>query len=228
MNKYNMLHLYRILICLILSTQLSAAPLTTQFIDIPNMRQSECLQQATTVLQNLNFLEIKTVDNSTVFAQDPPYYAAILCHAEKETVYISIAGKRADKSTQFMQTIHKYFKHAVIETNLCALSESGWQACDGKLVKLAGIVPAPHQILPAPMLNMPAFTSTQVDMPNLIQSYLNVGKRQIILLSSQPISCVAGLEVVGRLESVALGGAPRTQNSYEGWAIYVDSALCLQ
>jgi len=151
---------YRILLSLFIlsSMELSASPLTTQLINIPNMRQSECLKQAQAALQSLQFLEIKTVDNLTVFAQDPPYYAAILCHAEKETVYVTISGKRALKSNQFMQQINNHFNHIVTQSNLCQLTLKNWEACDDKTVQLRGYIPAPHQILPAPMLNFPAMS----------------------------------------------------------------------
>lgn len=224
--------LHRILLSslLLLSIDLLASPLTTQLIDIPNMRQSECLQHSQVALQNLHFLDIKTVDNTTLFAQDPPYYAAILCHAEKESVYITISGKQASKSQQFMQQIYTYFHHIVLQNNLCQLTPNNWESCDNQTVKLLGYVPAPHQIRPAPILSIPNLpTIQQADTPQaLLQSYMNVGEKQIILLSTQPIACVTGLEVIGRLESVALGGAPRTKSSYQGWSLYVDSVQCLQ
>jgi len=63
----------------------------------------------------------------------------------------------------------------------------------------------------------------QIDAPQTsVQSYMNVGERQVILLSPQTISCLASLEVVD------LGGAARTQNSYKGWSLFVDSVQCLQ
>ncbi|WP_353569909.1 hypothetical protein [Candidatus Albibeggiatoa sp. nov. BB20] len=223
---------YRMLVSLFIlfSMQLSASPLTTQLIDIPNMRQSECLKQGQAALQALQFLDIKTVDNTTVFAQDPPYYAAILCHAEKETVYVTVSGKQTAKNRQFMQQINNHFSQIVTQSNLCSLTPKSWDVCDDKTVKLRGYIPAPHQILPAPMLNFPLMPNMQqTDAPQAsIQSYMNVGEQQVILLSSQTIPCLTGLEVIGRLDSVALGGAARTPNSYKGWSLYVDSIKCLQ
>jgi hypothetical protein len=212
------------------SVELFASPLTTQLIDIPNMRQSECLQHGQTVLKSLQFLDIETVDNSTILAQDPPYYAAILCHAEKESVYITISGKQVTQRHLFMQKIMGHFNHSVIQSNLCQLSPTDWDDCDDKTVKLHGYIPAPHQILPAPMLNTPIFqTMQQLEIPQYsLQSYMNVAERQVILLSSQAIPCLTGLEVIGRLKSVALGGAPQTPSSYKGWSLYVDSFQCLQ
>jgi hypothetical protein len=194
------------------------------------MRQSECLKHGEMVLKNLQFLEIKTVENKTIFAQDPPYYAAILCHAEKETVYITISGKQAVKSNHLLQQIYAYFQHVVIQNNLCPLTSQNWQDCDDKTVKLQGYVPAPHQILQAPMLTMPNLsTMQQADASSsLLQNYMNVGNRQIILLSPQPITCLSGLEVIGRLQAIDLGGKPNTKSSYKGWAVYVDSVQCLQ
>lgn len=208
---------------------LSASPLAVQMIDIDNMRQSECLSHGQSVFQTLHFLDVKTVDNTTVFAQDPPYYAAILCHAEKGTVYLSISGKQATKTNQFVQHIDHYFKQAVIQSSLCQLNADNWEACDNQRVQLKGYVPAPHQILPAPMLNAPFMPSMQQETDNTttIQSYMNVANRQVILLSNQPIPCLTGLQVIGTLSSVALGGAPKTPNSYKGWSVQVDQYFCL-
>jgi len=98
------------------------------------------------------------------------------------------------------------------------------------MVKTKGSRPQPQEIMQHPMLDGP-----QLPVPNAdgnvtpvrtVQSYLNVGQRQVILLSDTPIECDNDIIIIGTLEKVSLGGPPRTKGSYEGWSIRVSEHLC--
>ena len=115
----------------------------------------------------------------------------------------------------------------------CVLDQTqpaSWSKCDGKMVKMTGSRPQPVEIMQHPMLDGPQLLVADEDdnltLVSTVQSYLNVGDRQIILLSKYPIECHGEITVVGTLESVSLGGPPRTKGSYKGWSIHVSEDIC--
>ena len=116
----------------------------------------------------------------------------------------------------------------------CVLDKTepaSWSNCDGKMVKITGSRPPPREIMQHPMLDGPRLLVLDEDdnltLAGTMQSYLNVGDRQIILLSKAPIECEDEITVIGTLESVSLGGPPRTKGSYKGWSIHVSEDSCL-
>ena len=114
----------------------------------------------------------------------------------------------------------------------CPLTETesaSWLNCDGKQAKVSGTQPSPLEIMQHPMMNGPRFSTDAAGNPIFTrteQSYLNVGKRQIILVSDTVIECQNEIEVTGILERISLGGSLGTKESYKGWFIRVSKYEC--
>jgi len=110
--------------------------------------------------------------------------------------------------------------------------------CDGAQVRLFGAVPdggAPamppmimqHPVLTTPALDGPIPGKNEAEpRPDSHQSYLNIGGRQVILLSAGPLACDPPRWVEGRLESIDFGGPRDTKLGYRGWAIHVTDHAC--
>lgn len=120
-----------------------------------------------------------------------------------------------------------------VSENYCTINEAvsdSWLDCDDKLVRIKGSLTPPQEIMQHPMLDMPLLPSPNMDensVPKrILQTYMNVGNRQIILLSDTNIDCIGDLEVIGMLEKVSLGGPAGTKSSYEGWSVRVDEYQC--
>lgn len=236
-----------------------ADPLDTHFMDIQHIRQSECLKMANRTFSELGFLNVTTVQNITVFANDPPYYGAILCYAENGAAFFVISGPHTEQRNQLINHVYQTFsKHSHAEKGISLLSTENysmqeglqnhprfsgftqtfcqlgnineWARCHGRLVKLKGFLTPLPQVLPAPVLplaldfqpNIPGFSTSQ----RIIQSYLTVADRQVILLSPTPIQCPGNLEVEGQLQEVSVK-QNFDQFSYHGWAVYVKQYHCL-
>lgn len=103
------------------------------------------------------------------------------------------------------------------------VSSAEWFKCANKQVQITGT--PPNMIMQHPMLNMPSFSAKT--KPTL-QSYLNVGSKQIILLSKTRINCFAKMEVFGQLRRISLGGRQGTKNSYKGWSLRVYKYRCFE
>lgn len=88
----------------------------------------------------------------------------------------------------------------------------GWQACDGKRVRLEGR--APQMIMQHPMMDFGPPGQERH------QSYLDVeGGAQVIVISEAKNTCEGAMIVTGTLRSIDLGGQPGTKESYRGWQV---------
>ncbi|MDM8557432.1 hypothetical protein [Candidatus Parabeggiatoa sp. HSG14] len=121
----------------------------------------------------------------------------------------------------------------VEDSNYCTVDNTNpasWLNCDGKRIHLNGHLTPPQEIMQHPVLShsqlFPSGLGGKLNIKRTLQNYMNVGKRQIILLSDTLIECVDEMEVKGMLEKVSLGGEPGTKNSYEGWSIRVFDYHC--
>lgn len=102
-------------------------------------------------------------------------------------------------------------------SEFCAAKTSApetWAPCSGKMVRFVGT--APEVILGHPIAGG---SDTK-------QSYLEVGKRQIVVSSAQVAECSGSRVVTGILNKVDLGGAAGTRSSYQGWSITEAAITC--
>ncbi len=97
--------------------------------------------------------------------------------------------------------------------------DASWKACDGRLTKLEGQATPPERVTNHPMLTGPA------GMPGARthQGYVDVGDRQLIVLSAKPLECKGALTLTGALRSVEMSKGPHT---YRGWSIDADAVTC--
>jgi len=100
---------------------------------------------------------------------------------------------------------------------LCHFGTKG-PSCVGETVQLTGTVP--EIIYSHPMLSSP-------EGVNSVQSYVNIGDRQLIVLSSQAISCSSSIEVTGILREIDMGGEEGTRGSYSNFYIEQSIIRCL-
>lgn len=103
------------------------------------------------------------------------------------------------------------------DSSLCAAKTSApqtWATCNGKMVRFIGTVP--EVILGHPTAGG----------PDTKQSYLEVGKRQIVVSSTAASACSGSRVVTGILNKVDLGGAAGTRSSYQGWSITEATITC--
>jgi hypothetical protein len=106
---------------------------------------------------------------------------------------------------------------AAVDPSLCVpASYQEWSTCEGKRVQVDGR--NPEMVNQHPMVNG----------PETEQGYLDVdGGGQVVIVSSEAVSCQGAMRVVGTLRDIGLGGAPGTKESYEGWAIEDATVTCL-
>jgi hypothetical protein len=103
------------------------------------------------------------------------------------------------------------------DSNLCAAKTSTpetWATCEGKIVRFIGT--GPGIILAHP----------NAGGADTKQSYLEVGKRQIVVSSPAAPACSGSRVVTGILNKVDLGGAAGTRSSYQGWSITEATITC--
>lgn len=105
---------------------------------------------------------------------------------------------------------------AEVDPSLCVpASYEQWATCEGKRVQVDGR--NPEMVNQHPMMNG----------PDTEQGYLDVeGGGQIVIVSSEPVSCKGAMRVVGTLRGIDLGGAPGTKESYQGWMIEGATVTC--
>lgn len=96
---------------------------------------------------------------------------------------------------------------------------AAWKACDGQRTTLAATMTPPGRVTNHPMLTGPA------GMPGARshQGYVEVGDRQVIVLSAKPLECKGPLTLTGTLRSIEMPKGPHT---YRGWSIDADSVTC--
>jgi hypothetical protein len=113
---------------------------------------------------------------------------------------------------------------------LCIIEEinKDWEQCLDKSVKLQGIHVAPEKVMQHPIMIMQIPQRTEDgSKPRQRQDYLEVGGRQIILLTPVEIPCEDKMEVTGMLKKIALGGKKGTKNEYENWLVEVTDFQCI-
>ena len=104
---------------------------------------------------------------------------------------------------------------------LCEVTADSWEACKDKKVRLEGgnppRGPSQHPIMTGPSLEGPAKEH---------QGYLQVGDRQVVVLSAKPMACGGQMVVTGTLEYFELGGEPGTKGSYANWVVRGAEITC--
>lgn len=138
----------------------------------------------------------------------------------------------ADGWNQVWEPILKWQSTPKTPPALCVIEEvakmASWQRCKDKWITVTGIHTPAYQVMQHPILITPAPIDLPDQKPSFqFQDYMNIGSRQVILLSQQAISCLGEMEVKGKLQQVALGGEKGTKNEYENWVIEVDEYRCL-
>jgi hypothetical protein len=105
---------------------------------------------------------------------------------------------------------------AAVDPSLCVpASYEQWTTCEGKRVQVDGR--NPEMVGQHPMMNG----------PDTEQGYLDVeGGGQIVIVSSEPVTCKGAMRVVGTLRGNDLGGEPGTKESYQGWVIEGATVTC--
>lgn len=105
---------------------------------------------------------------------------------------------------------------AAVDSSLCMpASYEQWSTCEGQRVQVDGR--NPEMVHQHPMMNG----------PETEQGYLDVeGGRQVVIVSSEPVSCKGAMRVVGTLRGIDLGGEPGTKESYAGWVIEDATVTC--
>ncbi|NJK31405.1 MAG: hypothetical protein HC927_02720, partial [Deltaproteobacteria bacterium] len=107
--------------------------------------------------------------------------------------------------------------------DLCTLGAyAEWSKCEGQRVRIEGR--AAEHVMQHPMLEQPEGLSP--DGRNTHQGYMDTDDAQIIVLTSAPFDCAAGMRVVGTLRGIELGGEPGTKGSYGGWAVEDAEVTC--
>jgi hypothetical protein len=121
----------------------------------------------------------------------------------------------------------------VEDNNYCAVNNTNltsWLNCNGKRIHINGHLTPPQEIMQHPVLDnlqlSPSGFGGKLNIKRTMQNYMNVGQRQIILISDTSIECIDEMEVKGMLENVSLGGEPGTKSSYKGWSIRVSDYHC--
>jgi hypothetical protein len=92
------------------------------------------------------------------------------------------------------------------------------QECIGKYVQVKGLIP--EMIHSHPILSSPSGIDA-------IQSYLDIGEQQIIILSQATWDCSGDVEVTGILKEVDMGGSEGTRGSYRNNYIVQSTIRCL-
>lgn len=222
-----------ITLCLTISPSF-ANPINTSVIEV-DMDAEECLSAARDTLESIDFKSITTIDN-VVQGNDKKkrYFATIQCETDKDVVFFAVSGPDKKKRAELMQSLFEEEEekesattHETAKAGDCVIqadsTEKQWQQCDGQLITMLGKVP--RIVMQHPMLafdlELPGSNSSRT-----MQSYMDVGDHQIILLTKTEMTCQGELQVKGSLEQIDLGGKKGTKESYQGWAVHVDKFMC--
>jgi hypothetical protein len=105
-------------------------------------------------------------------------------------------------------------------SGVCAPS-GDWQGCVDQVSRVVGTKAKLVQQHPS---------SGALPLPGskpLVDDYLDVDGRQIVVVLEKVIDCPGRVEVVGRLVAVGLGGPAGTKSSYSGFRLEQATARCL-
>lgn len=221
-----------ITLCLTISPSF-ANPIDTSVIEV-DMDAEECLSAARDTLESIDFKSITTTDN-VVQGNDKKkrYFATIQCETDKDVVFFAVSGPDKKKRAELMQSLFEEDESSANTNNQttkvgdCVIKADStdklWQQCDGQSATILGKVP--RMVMQHPMLafdlELPGNNSSRT-----MQSYMDVGGHQIILLTKTEMTCQGELQVKGSLEQIDLGGKKGTKESYQGWAVHVDEFMC--
>ncbi|MCA9561296.1 MAG: hypothetical protein KC583_22255, partial [Myxococcales bacterium] len=97
--------------------------------------------------------------------------------------------------------------------------DASWKACDGRRTTLVGHVTPPERVTNHPVHSTPP----GVPGARPHQGYVDVGDRQVVVVTAQPIACKGPLSVSGHLRSVEVPKGPHT---YRGWVMHADTVTC--
>jgi hypothetical protein len=112
----------------------------------------------------------------------------------------------------------------VIET---VKSAEAWEHCLDKTVQLQGTHASPAKIMQHPVMVMQ--TPQQTDSESRqYQDYLEIGGRQIILITQAEIPCENAMEVSGLLKKIDLGGQKGTKGEYKNFVVEVSDFQCIK
>ena len=89
-----------------------------------------------------------------------------------------------------------------------------WGSCEGQAVTSTGS--RPQMEMQTPMVNG----------PDEHQTIVEIGGAQVIVLSKDAPTCTGAMAISGTVHKVALGGAPGTPESYEGWSLTGATITC--
>lgn len=103
------------------------------------------------------------------------------------------------------------------QTESCDLSQ-GWDGCLGKTIRVTGTTPT--MIYSHPILSSPSGIDS-------VQSYIDVGEKQLIVLSEETWECHENVSLSGVLKEIHLGGPEGTRGSYRNFYISQSSVQCI-
>lgn len=105
-------------------------------------------------------------------------------------------------------------------SDVCAPS-GDWESCVNKVARIVGTKAT--NVMQHP-------SSGSLPMPGakpVVEDYVDVDGRQVVVALEKAISCPGKVEIVGLLVAVRLGGAPGTKGSYSGFRFERATARCL-
>lgn len=192
-----------------------------------DMTLDRCLETAAEALSSADLVDISTEDN-LVQGNDKKkrYFASVRCENDHGIILFTVSGPNDAKRAELMQAV--YQEDDDVTGSNCVIqpdsSNSLWVNCDQQEVTILGKVAS--MVMQHPILSFDLGESEGNHIARTIQSYMDVGDHQIILLAKTDINCTNDMQVTGTLEHIDLGGKEGTRQSYQGWSVHVKEFMC--